>query len=81
MGDFTQGLSYSSPEIPPLECDHMTPRNPNPDALAESITIILDDLGVTIDELDAREGRFRSDSERRAWFVANELRHEGLTPA
>lgn len=56
----------------------MNPKRPNPENLSESITIILDDLGVTIDELDARNGRFESEEERRAWFVANELRREGI---
>lgn len=52
----------------------MTTTSPTPDALDEGITIILGDLGVTLEELDARAPRFGSDGERRAWFLANDLR-------
>lgn len=52
--------------------------HPNPEALAESITIILDDLGLTIEDLEGRDGQFRSEDERRAWHMASELSVAGL---
>ena len=54
------------------------PQQPEPEILAEGIEIILEDLGVTIDELDARQGRFRNDDERRAWFLVDAARRDGL---
>lgn len=46
--------------------------------LHEGIEIMLDGLGVTIDDLDARQGRFSSDDEKRAWFLADALRRQGV---
>jgi hypothetical protein len=51
---------------------------PDPETLAEGIEIILEELGVTIDELDARQGQFRDERERRAWFLADAARRSGL---
>ena len=49
-------------------------QQPEPEILAEGIEIILEDLGMTIDELDARQGHFRTENERRAWFVIDAAR-------
>lgn len=54
------------------------PRQPDRDTLVEGIEVILEELGLTIDELDARQGRFRNDDERRAWHVVNAARQDGL---
>lgn len=54
------------------------PRQPDHETIAEGIEVILEDLGVTIEELDARRGRFRNDDERRAWYVVSAARQDGL---
>ena len=52
-------------------------RNPQSSDVKASLEIMLDDLGVTIDELEERRGALSSD-ERRAWLLADTLRHEGV---
>ncbi len=55
----------------------MTARVPQSGDVQASLEIILDGLGVTVDELDSRPSRLSS-HERRAWLLADTLRHEGV---
>ena len=55
----------------------MTTRNPQNGDVQASLEIILDGLGITVDELDARRSNLSSE-ERRAWLLADTLRHEGV---
>ena len=51
---------------------------PDPETFAEGIEVVLEDLGLTIEELDARQGHFRNEDERRAWFLVDAARRDGL---
>lgn len=55
----------------------MTTRIPQNRDVQASLEILLDGLGVTVDELDSRPSKLSSD-ERRAWLLADTLRHEGV---
>lgn len=55
----------------------MTTRNPQSGDVQAGLEIILDGLGITVDELDAPRSTLSSE-ERRAWLLADTLRHEGV---
>ncbi len=55
----------------------MTTRNPQNADVQASLEILLDGLGITVDELDARRPNLSSD-ERRAWLLADTLRQDGV---
>ena len=55
----------------------MTTRIPQSEDVQASLEILLDGLGITVDELDARRSKLSSE-ERRAWLLADTLRHDGV---
>ena len=54
-------------------------QSPHVTPLHEGLEIMLDELGVTIDELDAQPNRFMTDAQRRAWLVSVALREEAVS--